>query len=122
MLSEDELFLNFVETIGKKLSISAEDVDGVFRYIGGVNGVVSERLFISAYESLGWFIAEKLNMEQLKDFIKKNRRMLGQHSDARYFFVQALMDKSGVQGEDLTEILNDVPPEYKIYLIKRFLN
>ena len=117
---EAQTFLNFVEQLGQLTEISQAEIADAFRVHGGLSGVVKHGWYVLGYQQLGWLLAGKLSLDQLKSFGETNTELLLQDTEGLYFFVQALVEKEHLSLEERLKLIETMPKPYQPYLFRRF--
>ncbi|AXX98892.1 hypothetical protein [Profundibacter amoris] len=120
MPSQAEYFKNFISTLKDQKVLNDQEIEEALKYLDGIKGVFSDKFFISGYENLAWFICKKFMVQRLKEFIKQNTEMLVQDKGARFYFVQALLEKPGITDPERKELILIAPEIYQTYLLGRF--
>ena len=121
MPSQAEYFRNFISALKDQKVLNDQEIEEAFKYLDGTKGVFADKFFISGYENLAWVISKKFSVERLKEFIKRNTEMLAQDSDARFYFVQALLEKPGITDPERKDLIQLTPKNYQSYLLGRFI-
>lgn len=113
-------FLDFLNELVKKKLLTDKEIDESLYYLDGLNEVLNDRLFISAYENIAWYLTDKYQSEIIKKFVEENKRLLNSNEGAKYFFCQALLDQNDLSHEERKNIIRVMPEGYQRYLLKRF--
>ena len=121
MLLVDECFRKFVLWLVSLPFFSAEDQEASLKELGGVDGIVENSYYISAYEFLGCALVQKNSFEHILEFLRAFELELSENPEYLYYFVESIVDHSLVRGDDLEALISAAPDNYKTFLRRRFL-
>jgi len=121
MLLVDERFRKFVLWLTSLPFFPAEALDASLKEFGGVDGVVDNSYYISACESLGYTLVQRNSFENVLNFFRDFELELSGGSEYLYYFIESIIDRSVVRGDDVEELISAAPESYKKFLRRRFL-
>ena len=121
MQSGSKFFKSFISFFESEGILTSDDIDLALKSLGGVEGVISERFYIFGYEKIGWFLANKMALSEQLSFLSNNHKLLLEHRDERYYFVEALIDQTNLKYDEKVALINSVPSSYAKYLRLKFI-
>lgn len=121
MLLADECFKRFVLWLVSLPFFSVESLERALEEFGGVDGVIENSYYISAYEYLGCALVQENSFDCVLDFFSDCDPEFSQNPECLYYFVESVVDHSVVRGDDPARLISAAPDSYKTFLRKRFL-
>ena len=120
MLLADERFRSFVLWLVSLPFFSAQALEASLKELGGVDCIIDNSYYISAYEFLGGTLVQENSFEHVLEFLRGFEFVLSENSEHLYYFVESIVDHSLVRGDDLEKLISAAPDSYKIFLRRRF--
>lgn len=120
MHSSAKVFTSFVSWLLSLRMFSEEQLLQILEEFDGVEGVVENNLYISAYEEIARYLAQFKSLEELVCFVELNRDFLSEMPGEQYYFVESMVDVYSARGLNVSGLINVSPERYRKYLIKRF--
>ena len=120
MHSGAKVFAGFVSWLLSLRFFSEEQLFEMLEEFEGVQGVIRDNLYISAYEEVARYLARLQPLEEMICFVEANSEMLSELPREQYYFVEALVDAYSVNGLNVARLIGVSPVRYKEYLSKRF--
>ncbi|WAJ36024.1 hypothetical protein OU800_15525 [Pseudomonas sp. GOM7] len=121
MLSDVDFFKEFIDWLMGLSIVSSEEIDDFLSCLDGVDGVIEDGFYISAFEELGRGLAKNRDLHFLEGFLKINSSFLSLRSDFLYYFVESIVDVRSALGDDVRSLISASPESYKPFLTKRFI-
>ncbi|MBV6748669.1 hypothetical protein KV580_00050 [Pseudomonas chlororaphis] len=121
MLLVDERFRKFALWLASLPFFSVGALEAALEELGGLNGVIENEYYISAYECLGCGLVQENSFEQVLKFLRAEGACLSESPEYLYYFVESIIDHSLIRGDEPEVLINAAPDGYKIFLKKRFL-
>ncbi|QVM93094.1 hypothetical protein JYG34_08775 [Pseudomonas entomophila] len=120
MYSSAKVFAGFVSWLLSLRFFSEEKLLEMLEEFDGVQGVVRNDLYISAYEEVARYLARLQSLEEMIYFVEANGEMLSELPGEQYYFVEAVVDLYSANGLNVAGLIGVSPDRYKECLIKRF--
>ncbi|GFM66843.1 hypothetical protein PSCICM_00770 [Pseudomonas cichorii] len=120
MHSSAEVFVGFMGFLISLRFFSEGDLEEVLEEFDGVQGVLDEGFYVSAYEEVARYIARSISIEDAVFFVGSNIEKLIEVPGEQYYFVEAMIDVYSAEGVDVFGLINVSPERYREYLAKRF--
>ncbi|WP_339438336.1 hypothetical protein [Pseudomonas sp. EA_15y_Pfl1_P104] len=120
MLLADECFKRFVVWLVSLPFFSAEVLEDSLQDLGGVDGIIENSYYISAFESLGRALVQKNSFECVLEFFRDSELELSVCPEHLYYFVESIVDHSLARGDQLEKLISVAPENYKAFLCRRF--
>lgn len=120
MLLADECLKRFVLWLVSSSFLSAEVLEGSLQDLGGMDGIIENSYYISAYESLGRALVQRNSFQSVLEFFRSFELELSVCPEYLYYFVESIVDWSLVRGDQLEELISVAPESYKAFLYRRF--
>ena len=112
MPSQNKTIETFLSTLTSLKILSAEEIEAALDPLGGLDEAISDQLYISIYEQIGFQIGAKLSYAATENFIRANNSFLAEDAENRYFFIwAALQEMATLSGLDSARKLISVCPE-----------
>ncbi|WP_210558775.1 MULTISPECIES: hypothetical protein [unclassified Pseudomonas] len=121
MLLADECFKLFIQWLISLPFFSVGALERALEEFGGVDGVIENSYYISAYEYLGCALVQENSFELILEFFRDYESELSQNPECLYYFIESMVDHSVVRGDDPAKLISTAPDSYKAFLRKRFL-
>ena len=115
-----EIFKGFVTQLNVLTGLETQKIEAALEVHDGLSGILHEGWFILGYQELGWCLASELTIEEISKLGSNNTSFLTQDEGMMYFFIQALMEKSGISNDVRLNLILSMPKPYQEYLLKRF--
>ncbi|WP_084335683.1 hypothetical protein [Pseudomonas indica] len=120
MLSSADAFLGFIKWILSLHLFSEERLAEILEEFNGIQGVVENDLYISAYEEVARYMSRIMSSKEMVGFLKSNNDALSKLPREQYYFVEAVIDEYSAKKMDVSELVSSSPERYREYLNKRF--
>ena len=120
MYSSAKVFSGFVSWLLSLRFFSEEQLLEILEEFDGVQGVIKNNLYISAYEEVARYFARLQSLEEMICFFEANSEVLSELPKEQYYFVEAVVDVYSANGLNVARLIGVSPDRYKEYLIKRF--
>ncbi|WDH24458.1 hypothetical protein [Pseudomonas chlororaphis] len=120
MHSSAKVFAGFVNWLLSLCLVSEEKLLEILEEFDGVQGVIENNLYISAYEEIARYLAHLRSFEEMIFFIESNSEILSELPGEQYYFVEAVVDAYSAGGQNVARLIDASPKRYREYLIKRF--
>ncbi|NWE20408.1 hypothetical protein [Pseudomonas sp. P7548] len=120
MLLADECLKRFVLWLVSLPFLSAEVLEDSLQDLGGMDGIIENSYYISAYESLGRALVQENSFQSILEFFRVFKLELSVCPEHLYYFVESIVDWSLARGDQLEELISVAPENYKIFLHRRF--
>ncbi|MBD9679975.1 hypothetical protein IB274_24930 [Pseudomonas sp. PDM18] len=120
MLSSTEAFLKFISWILSLQLFSSEQLVEILQEFNGVEGVVNDELYISAYEELARYVSHKVSIDEMADLLRASVNELSSMPGEQYYFVEAVVDEYSAEHLNVTQLIDSSPERYRKYLSRRF--
>jgi hypothetical protein len=121
MLLADDFFKRFALWLVSLPFFSAEALEASLQELGGMDCIIENSYYISAYEFLGCALVQKNPFEHILKFLRNSELELSENPEHLYYFVESIVDHSLVRGDDPEELISAAPDSYKTFLRRRFL-
>ncbi|MDH0288475.1 hypothetical protein N7414_05065 [Pseudomonas sp. GD04087] len=95
---------------------SKEKLAEILEEFNGVEGVVDDGLYISAYEEVARYISHQIAIDEMADLLKSNADELSSLPGEQYYFVEAAIDEYSAENLDVSGLINSSPERYRGYL------
>lgn len=120
MLLVDEVFKTYTDRLVASQFFSSVDLDGALQEFDGVEGVVANGYYISAWEAIGREMALRNSPEAIVLFFNDFESLLNSAPECMYYFVESIIGEALVQGAELEVLIGAAPNNYRKYLMKRY--
>lgn len=120
MHSRGEVFRGFINTLLVSELLSKEDLVELLDEFDGVEGVIEQSFFISAYEELGRHLAKNNDIRNVCLFFEKNKGAIRYEMEEFYYFVESIVDFKSANKQPYDCVYSFIPESYKLHLNRIF--
>ncbi|GFM59937.1 hypothetical protein PSCICG_10970 [Pseudomonas cichorii] len=98
MHSSAEVFVGFMDFLISLRFFSEGDLEDILEEFDGVQGVLDEGVYVSAYEEVARYIARSISIEEAVFFVESNIERLIEMPGEQYYFVESMIDVYSAEG------------------------
>jgi len=109
MCSSAKVFFDFVDWLRSLQLFSEAQLNEVLEEFDGVQGVVENGLYISAYEEVARYLARSKSLDEIICFVESSRDVLSELPGEQYYFVESLVDVYSANKLNVAGLIKALP-------------